>query len=142
MVYLKNPKTEISMVKLVASTQLKMTLFIYICLVYSMLSPKILAQTPVNAKVTPTFYFKDVSNFEILGLLPGNTLYSRLPSDAEGEVRPAVWKLSKNSAGISIRFNSNSSTIKIRWTLDNNRVKGNMTPISSNGLDLYAFTKE
>lgn len=130
------------MVKLVASTQLKMTLFIYICSVYSMLSPNTLAQTPINAKVTPIFYFKDASNFEILGLLPGNTLYSRLPSDAENEVRPAVWKLSKNSAGISIRFNSNSSTIKIRWKLDNNRVKGNMTPISSNGLDLYAFTKD
>lgn len=95
---------------------------------------------------TPTeeeaFIFTDASTFQVLGLLPGNPLYKRLPVQAEKEVRPAVWSLSKNSAGLAIRFSSNSSIIKIRWTLKKNRVKGNMTPIASNGLDLYAYTKD
>ncbi|HVY73325.1 MAG TPA: SGNH/GDSL hydrolase N-terminal domain-containing protein, partial [Puia sp.] len=30
--------------------------------------------------------------------------YDRLPARAEGKVRPEVWGLSKNSAGLQIRF--------------------------------------
>ncbi|WP_051160081.1 SGNH/GDSL hydrolase family protein [Cyclobacterium qasimii] len=92
-----------------------------------------------NNTPEPIVYW-DASNFEILGALPKNESYRRLPAQAKKEVRPAVWSLSRNSAGVSIRFSSNSSTIKIRWTLDNMRIKGNMTPIASNGLDLYAYT--
>tara|TARA_R110001592_G_scaffold108704_3_gene303660 strand:+ start:41354 stop:42448 length:1095 start_codon:yes stop_codon:yes gene_type:complete len=109
----------------------------------STLGQNTLAQSHSNSneKNAPTFYYKKASDFEVLGILPGNKFYSRLPAEAESEVRPAVWNLSKHSSGIAIRFTSNSPTIKIRWTLKNNRVKGNMTPIASNGLDLYAFTK-
>lgn len=97
----------------------------------------------LNQKVDdqPEITFYDAALFEVLGLLPGNPLYKRLPDQAENKVRPAVWSLSKNTAGLSIRFSSNSSTIKIRWTLKNSRVKGNMTPIASSGLDLYAYTQ-
>lgn len=86
----------------------------------------------------PTVYY-DASEFETIGQLPNAENYERLPLNSKNKVRQPVWSLSKNSAGISIRFSSNSSTIKIRWKLQENRNPSNMTPITAKGLDLYAF---
>lgn len=86
----------------------------------------------------PTVFY-DASEFEIIGQLPNTKTYTRLPENAEKIVREPVWQLSKHSAGISVRFSSNSSKIKIRWTLNNNSNATNMTPIASKGFDLYAY---
>ncbi|MBR9776367.1 MAG: hypothetical protein GYB55_15635 [Cytophagales bacterium] len=131
------------MLNILAKVPGNIYLTILICTIIITSSQKTLAQSPSNSKEkeASTFRYKDAADFEVLGLLSGNTLYSRLPPEAQNEVRPAVWSLSKHSSGIAIRFTSNSSTIKIRWTLKNNRVKDNMTPIAGNGLDLYAYTK-
>ena len=90
---------------------------------------------------TRDIQYHNASSFKIIGKVLETPNYSRLPDQAEKAVRPAVWSLSNNTAGLAVRFSTNSSTIKIRWTLKNNRVKGNMTPIAGNGLDLYAYTK-
>ena len=42
--------------------------------------------------------------------------YDRLPARAEGVVRADVWNLSRHSAGISVRFVSDATTIAARWT--------------------------
>jgi hypothetical protein len=88
-------------------------------------------------KISTVFY--DASEFEIIGQLPNTENYERLPLNSKNKVSQPVWGLSKNSAGISIRFSSNSSTIKIRWKLKNNGNPSNMTPITAKGLDLYAY---
>ncbi|GAB2988112.1 SGNH/GDSL hydrolase family protein [Cyclobacterium sediminis] len=90
----------------------------------------------------PEITYYNATHFEILGKMSETKTYNRLPEAAKSSVRNSVWSLSKNTAGLAIRFSSNSSIIKVRWTLKNNRVKGNMTPIASNGLDLYAYTKD
>ena len=87
----------------------------------------------------PTVFF-DASNFEIIGRLPNTEGYCRLPEDAKTIVRQPVWRLSKISAGISVRFASTSSKITIRWTSLNNNMFMNMTPIAANGFDLYAYS--
>lgn len=86
----------------------------------------------------PTVFY-DASEFEIIGQLPNTKTYTRLPENAEKIVREPVWQLSKNSAGISVRFSSNCSKIKIRWILNSNSNATNMTPIASKGFDLYAY---
>ncbi len=64
--------------------------------------------------------------------------YDRLPGRALGAVRDEVWSFSHDSAGIAIRFTSNTREIRARWTLTNARVAAaNMTPIGASGLDLY-----
>lgn len=83
-------------------------------------------------------YF-DVSEFDFIGKLPNTEKYSRLPEEAKDEVRTPVWNLSKNTAGIAVRFTSNTSSIDIRWKLDRNIVMSNMTPIGSKGFDLYTY---
>lgn len=86
----------------------------------------------------PTVFY-DASKFEIIGKIPNTKPYTRLPDNAENTVRQPVWKLSNNTAGISIRFSSNSSKIKVRWTLISNGSSSNLTPIAQKGLDLYAY---
>jgi len=90
---------------------------------------------------TPTVYF-DASQFEIIGRLPNIEGYNRLPEDAKNVVRQPVWRLSQFTAGISVRFATNSSKISIRWTSLNNNMYMNMTPIAANGFDLYAYSDD
>jgi lysophospholipase L1-like esterase len=87
------------------------------------------------------YCFYDAANFHILGQLPQTQTYTRLPKSAEHIVRTNVWNLSKNSAGISIRFQSNATKIAVRWILKNNFTISNMTPIAAKGFDLYAYTE-
>jgi len=81
--------------------------------------------------------FYDAAAFEIIGRLPNVSNYTRLPKNAEKMVKQPVWQLSKNTAGIAIRFSSNTTKVIIRWTLHKNANPYNQTSIASKGLDLY-----
>ena len=63
--------------------------------------------------------------------------YDRLPASYKGFVREPVWNLSKNSAGLSIRFLSNSSVITAKWELLNNFSMNHMPDTGIKGIDLY-----
>src|SRR6476646_12242448 len=67
--------------------------------------------------------------------------YDRLPGRAEGVVPPAVWNLSRDSAGALVRFTAATPEIHARWTVTSRNLAGaNITAIASSGLDLYAKT--
>lgn len=69
--------------------------------------------------------------------------YDRLPAKAEGVVRPAVWGLSRHSAGLAVRFVTESPTIAARWTLINaNLAMPHMPATGVSGLDLYVKTDQ
>lgn len=63
--------------------------------------------------------------------------YDRLPLSYKDKVRAPVWNLSKSSAGITVRFISNSSSVKVRWTVLNDAVMNHMAPTGIKGIDLY-----
>jgi hypothetical protein len=63
--------------------------------------------------------------------------YDRLPVSYKEKVRPPVWDLSKNSAGISVRFLSNSSLVKVKWELLNDSKMNHMAETGIKGIDLY-----
>ena len=65
--------------------------------------------------------------------------YSRLPDSLQNISRPSLWDLGRNSAGLAIRFRSNSSIIKAEWDVWLNRAMNHMTPTGIRGLDLYAL---
>ncbi|HEX9792642.1 MAG TPA: SGNH/GDSL hydrolase N-terminal domain-containing protein [Planctomycetota bacterium] len=48
--------------------------------------------------------------------------WDRLPMRAEGVVRDPVWDLSRDSAGIAIRFSSDAPAIHARWKLTRERL--------------------
>jgi lysophospholipase L1-like esterase len=64
--------------------------------------------------------------------------YDRFPARAEKLVRPAIWTLSQNSAGLSIRFVTDAKAISARWTLRSPKIAlPHMAATGVSGLDLY-----
>ncbi|MBN2445235.1 MAG: serine hydrolase [Phycisphaerae bacterium] len=61
--------------------------------------------------------------------------YERLPRAAQDVVPPAVWRLSKNTAGICVRFVTNSPRIAATW--DGGGAMVHMAATGNSGLDLY-----
>lgn len=67
--------------------------------------------------------------------------FDRLPAKAEGKVREAVWNLSRNSAGMHVRFVTDARTIHARWTLTSSHLAmPHMAATGVSGLDLYVKT--
>lgn len=96
-----------------------------------------ITEKDLNTTTFVPIVYNNAFDFEIIGQLPHTKLYSRLPEEAKNDVRESVWRLSQNTAGIAARFTSNTTSIKIRWSLDENTIISNMTPIASKGFDLY-----
>ncbi|MCE6989242.1 SGNH/GDSL hydrolase family protein [Dyadobacter sp. CY323] len=68
--------------------------------------------------------------------------YDRLPARAEKQVREAVWGLSNQAAGLMIRFRSNSSEIKVRYTVGGKHSLPHMPATGVSGVDLYAIASD
>ncbi|MES2310016.1 MAG: SGNH/GDSL hydrolase family protein [Verrucomicrobiota bacterium] len=64
--------------------------------------------------------------------------FARLPARAKGVVRDPVWQLSRHSAGIEIRFSTDSDQISLNWTVVNPDLAMDHMPATGvSGLDLY-----
>lgn len=101
-------------------------------------STPLLAQAPAAA---PELEWQDAKKLRVegLGFKDQKAPYDRLPLRAEGVVRPVVWDLSRDSAGVLVRFVTNATAIHARWTLTNKTLSTpNSTPVACSGLDLYA----
>ena len=68
--------------------------------------------------------------------------YSRLPASYESKSRKELWNLGQNSAGLYLRFRTDSKNISLRWTSLQNNWMNHMTPTAIKGLDLYALEPE
>lgn len=67
--------------------------------------------------------------------------YDRLPAAAKDKVRGPVWNLSHDSAGMCLRFVTEATSLKIRWTLrDENLAMPHMPATGVSGIDLYGRT--
>ena len=65
--------------------------------------------------------------------------FYRLPAKADGKVTPAVWSLSRDSAGMMVRFTTDAQAIYTRYTLaKTNLAMPHMPATGVSGLDLYA----
>lgn len=100
---------------------------------------------PATAKVDPAtgVLWYDVRPLGVEGQGWADTKdpFDRLPAKAEKTARPPVWGLSKNSAGLCIRFVTDSTTVHARWTLTGkNLAMPHMPATGVSGLDLYVRT--
>jgi len=67
--------------------------------------------------------------------------FDRLPAKAEGQVRAPVWGLSHDSAGLCVRFATDSPVVYCRWTvLKSNLALPHMPATGVSGVDLYVMT--
>ncbi len=65
-------------------------------------------------------------------------IYDRLPTHAKGKVPQDVWDLSKHSAGLCVRFQTDSRQISVRWSLiGDNLSMPHMPATGVSGVDLY-----
>lgn len=84
--------------------------------------------------------FTDARNLMIIGKgLPTNQVWVRLDSNQSVHLTPAVKGLVRHSAGIAVLFETNSTYIRVKWSLAQYRAYNNITPIAHSGLDLYAM---
>ncbi|HSW00757.1 MAG TPA: SGNH/GDSL hydrolase family protein [Sedimentisphaerales bacterium] len=67
--------------------------------------------------------------------------YDRLPAKAKLVVRAPVWDLSRDSAGLCLRFATDAAAIRVRWTLRNGSLAMPHMPATGvSGIDLYCRT--
>ena len=81
----------------------------------------------------------DGAKFPIFGKATDQTLtrYDRLPASYKEISRKPVWDLGRNTAGLYIRFRSNSPFIKVAWTSLTGRSMNHMAATGVRGVDLY-----
>lgn len=112
----------------------------FICLLLlTCLSSSVFSQETSAKKENVTYYGKEHFLIEGTGVAESEkeSPYDRLPASFKDKVRKPVWDLSKNSAGISLRFNSNSTSIKVKWSLLNDTKMNHMAETGIKGIDLY-----
>jgi hypothetical protein len=69
--------------------------------------------------------------------------YDRLPSDSQGRIPDSVWQLGHDSAGLCVRFTTDSESIQVRWTLLKGRLAmAHMPATGVSGIDLYTRDSE
>ncbi|GAB4151551.1 MAG: SGNH/GDSL hydrolase family protein [Planctomycetaceae bacterium] len=104
-----------------------------------------IAPTIAASKKTKNIAWYDIRQLGVegQGWKETKSPYDRLPAKAEKLVRPPVWSLSRHSAGLCVRFESDATTIYARWTLTSNRLAMPHMPATGvSGLDLYVKTEK
>ena len=87
-----------------------------------------------------TVYY-DASTFPLLGKISDatETHYERLPARLKELTRKPVWDLGKNTAGLAVRFRSDSRQISVKWEVLNDANLNHMASTGVKGLDLYCL---
>ena len=100
---------------------------------------------PGRAAVSPTvegeIAWYDVSKWGVEGRGWDDTekYFDRFPKKAHGVVRDPVWNLSRNSAGMLSRFETDSPTVRVRYMLRSSSLAlPHMPATGVSGVDLYA----
>jgi len=96
------------------------------------------AQTNATANAVKILW-SDIRSLSVEGRGWDDTrgFYDRLPAKAQDLVRPPVWELSHDSAGMCVRFVTDAQTISARWSLIRSWLYlPNETAIANSGLDL------
>ena len=99
----------------------------------------LLLPAAATAQKASDLKYVDARELMLIGQGYDNTemYYSRLPVDMKPVTRKGVWELGLNSAGLGIRFSTDSRTIGFRWTLLNNFIMHHMAGTGIRGIDLY-----
>lgn len=93
----------------------------------------------ISANPFDDMTFHDARQFKILGRVYPDSLplFSRVPDFRKPVTREALWKLGQHSAGISVRFRSDSPKIALRWESLFKNDMTHMAALAVRGVDLY-----
>ena len=98
----------------------------------------------VRGEDTPMKYvdaleFRVINHWDEGGTL---TPYTRIPAYLKDSIRQELWDRGMNSAGIGIRFATNSKRIGVRYNLHSNFHMAHMADTGIKGTDLYILSPE
>ncbi|QDS98808.1 SGNH/GDSL hydrolase family protein [Adhaeretor mobilis] len=94
-----------------------------------------------DSKDDTAWYDVHLLDIEGMGWSDTKSPFDRLPAKAEKKVRSKVWRLSQQSAGVCVRFVTDATELRARWTLTLDQLApANMTATGASGLDLYVKT--
>jgi len=105
--------------------------------------PKLDPAMGVNKQADANLDWHDVTKWGVEGRefpdMERYRYFDRLPKAAEGKVTPAVWSLSRDSAGMMFRFKTDAPSIHVRYTLMKPTLAMPHMPATGvSGVDLYA----
>lgn len=85
--------------------------------------------------------YVSLDDYPLYGTLAPNAAekYTRLPDSLKNQVRKDLWDLGLHSAGLSVRFRSDSPRLQAKWHNRNKFAMNHMTPTGIRGLDLYVL---
>lgn len=114
----------------------------YLTLVFALAALSLPSKIFPEILPLPDTVWHDAKNLTIEGRGWGNSememFYDRLPAKAKQMVRPPVWDLARNSAGLHFRFISDADSFFVRWTLTSATLSmGHMPATGVSGIDLY-----
>ena len=113
----------------------------FLLIVISSFSILSFSQPSETIKTDSTVIYHGRQHFLIEGTAISDSLkespYDRLPISYKEKVREPIWDLSKASAGITVRFHSNSTSINLKWTVLNDLDMSHMAATGIKGIDLY-----
>src|SRR5690554_4855981 len=73
----------------------------------------------------------------------GGDFFRRLPAKAEGSVSPTVWRLSQHTSGMYVRFKTDASSLKAKWSLTGQNLSmPHFSATGVSGIDLYVKTEK
>lgn len=92
----------------------------------------------------PAFDFRSTDGLTVTGTLvpDAEARFSRLPDCLHDSIRTDLWNLGLNSAGIAVRFRSDSPRLAVRWHSRNKFNMNHMTATGIRGLDLYTLSAD
>ena len=100
---------------------------------------------PQQAAPEPKVDWTDVVGWRVEGRAFADRAapYDRLPAAAEQTVRKEVWDLSRQSAGMAVRFRTDSPAVHVRYTLTKAQLEMRHMPATGvSGVDLYGRDEE
>ncbi len=87
--------------------------------------------------------YHSMDQYTIVGRsFPLQTTFKRFPDSLEKLLRKPVWDLSKNSAGLAIVFETNSTQLSAKWATTGGVTFQHVAGSLVKGIDLYALDKE
>lgn len=99
--------------------------------------------TSLSSQVTTSYNWQDpsesIAKFEGQGW--EHIAYNRLPERAKDLIRPQVWELSHDSAGLGVRFETDADSIAVMYEVDGALAMNHMAATGVSGVDLYVKDK-
>jgi hypothetical protein len=96
-----------------------------------------------NRKAASELVWHDVTEWGVEGRIlpdaPRERWFDRFPVSAKATVTPNVWNLSRDSAGMMVRFRTDATELHLHYRLSKDRLAmAHMPATGVSGIDLYA----